>query len=415
MTSGPRGLLLALTAVLAAMLGQAPAVHAAAPCTVSEPYRSGTSGYHTFRIPAALQVPGGALLAFAEGRRDSAADDGDIDLVLRRSFDGGCTWRPLQLVADAGAETVGNPTPVIDPSTGDVVLLTCLTVGVAPEQKPVNGAPVPYVRLVQLQRSTDGGRSWSPPEDITRSVKPADWLWYATAPGHAIALRSGPHRGRLLVPANHSSASTGLSGAHSLYSDDGGRTWHLGYVTSTSGGLPTLDESTLAELPDGRIYVNARDHGAGTGPHRADAYSDDGGTSLSVPFRPQPDLPGPVVEGSVLQPSGLRGARPLLYSGPSVPEGRRRMQVAVSDDNGRSWRPWWTVSQDPAGYSDLVETDTGALGLLYETGARTYHDAIRFTLLPPLRRGPRLPLRLPLPPATRPAQIPPPIPAPGTP
>ncbi|MET9515634.1 sialidase family protein [Streptomyces sp. NPDC002994] len=346
------------------------------------PYRSGASGYHTFRIPAALQVPGGALLAFAEGRRDSAADNGDIDLVLRRSLDGGCTWQPLQLVADAGKDTVGNPVPVIDPRSGDIVLVTCRTIGGATKRQVTSGRAAASVRRVYVQRSTDGGRTWSPQRDITESVKPSDWRWYAVGPGHAVALRHGRHRGRLLVPANHSAGTTGRSGGHSLYSDDGGHTWRVGYVSRSVGGPLALNESTLAELPDGTVYINARDHDRTAEGTRADAYSADGGLSLAVPFRPQPQLTGPTVQGSVLQVSGRPWRGPLLYSGPSDPGERLRMQVRASDDGGRSWRPVRSVSDDRAGYSDLVQTSRATVGLLYETGLTTYHDTIRFTRLP---------------------------------
>ncbi|MFD5099259.1 sialidase family protein [Streptomyces albidochromogenes] len=352
------------------------------PCPASVPYRSGDSGYTTFRIPAALHVPGGALLAFAEGRRDSSADDGDIDLVLRRSFDGGCTWQPLQLVADAGTDTVGNPVPVIDPRSGDVVLVTCRTLGGATKRQIASGRVAASVRRVYVQRSADGGRTWSPQRDITEAAKPADWRWYAVGPGHAVALRQGSHRGRLLVPANHSSGATGRSGAHSLYSDDGGHSWRVGYVSGSVDGPLALNESTLAELPDGTVYINSRDHDRTVEGSRADAYSTDGGLSLSVPFRAQPGLTGPMVQGSVLQVAGPPSRAPLLYSGPSHPDSRRLMQVRASDDGGRSWRPVWSVSRDFAGYSDLVQTGVGRVGLLYETGPRATHETIRFTRLP---------------------------------
>jgi sialidase-1 len=349
------------------------------------PYRSGDSDYRTFRIPAALQVPDGPLLAFAEGRRHSAADDGDIDLVLRRSFDGGCTWQPLQTVADAGGDTVGNPVPVIDPGSGDVVLLTCRTIGGATQRQVRSGEAAASARRVYVQRSTDDGRTWSPQRDITSAVKPAHWRWYAVGPGHAAALRHGPDRGRLLVPANHSSRTTGRSGAHSLLSDDGGRTWRIGYVSGSVNGPLALNESTLAELPDGTVYINARDHDPTADGTRADAYSADGGETLSVPFRPQPLLAGPIVQGSVLQISARAWRGPLLYSGPSAPNRRQVMQVRASHDGGRSWRPVWTASQDPAGYSDLVHTGAITAGLLYETGRRGSHDTIRFTRLPLFR------------------------------
>jgi sialidase-1 len=46
---------------------------------------SGRDGYHTFRIPAVVRAADGTLIAFAEGRKHSRGDAGDIDLVCRRS------------------------------------------------------------------------------------------------------------------------------------------------------------------------------------------------------------------------------------------------------------------------------------------------------------------------------------------
>ncbi len=60
----------------------------------SEVFSSGANGYHTFRIPANVGTSDGTLLAFAEGRKNSSIDSGDIDLVLRRSHDNGLTWGP---------------------------------------------------------------------------------------------------------------------------------------------------------------------------------------------------------------------------------------------------------------------------------------------------------------------------------
>ena len=55
-------------------------------------YRAGEGGYHTYRIPALIATTKGTLLAFCEGRRNGAGDAGDIDVLLRRSFDHGKTW-----------------------------------------------------------------------------------------------------------------------------------------------------------------------------------------------------------------------------------------------------------------------------------------------------------------------------------
>lgn len=75
-------------------------------CTMSIPYRSGSGGYASYRIPAVVRTRAGTLLAFAEGRVGGRADSGDIDVVVRRSRDGGCTWGPLHVVA-AGRGTPG--------------------------------------------------------------------------------------------------------------------------------------------------------------------------------------------------------------------------------------------------------------------------------------------------------------------
>src|SRR5215211_7105529 len=81
---------------------------------------SGTEGYHTFRIPSLLVTPKGTVLAFCEGRKKGRGDAGDIDVVLKRSRDGGKAWLPMQVVAGDGENTVGNPCPVVEASTGTI-------------------------------------------------------------------------------------------------------------------------------------------------------------------------------------------------------------------------------------------------------------------------------------------------------
>ena len=92
--------------------------------TTSSPdlYVENTGGYRQFRIPAVVLTSDGTLLAFAEGRKYSGSDTGNIDLVLRRSTDGGQTWNPMQVIWDDGDNTCGNPAPVVDPETGRILL-----------------------------------------------------------------------------------------------------------------------------------------------------------------------------------------------------------------------------------------------------------------------------------------------------
>src|ERR1044072_8871094 len=79
---------------------------------VSVPFRAGAGGYASYRIPAVVVTRAGTLLAFAEGRVGSSADHGDIDLVLKRSADGGRTWGAPEVVARNGDGTAGKPAPV---------------------------------------------------------------------------------------------------------------------------------------------------------------------------------------------------------------------------------------------------------------------------------------------------------------
>jgi sialidase-1 len=372
-----RSLALALLAIAA--LAQPAAASPQRGCT-SVPYTSGTEGYHTFRIPAVVQARSGAVLAFAEGRVESAGDTGAINVVLRRSYDGGCTWGPMSVVSTNGDATAGNPAPVVL-RNGDIVLLTT-TNGRVGEREIMAGTVSPEdSRRVFVQRSKDNGRTWSHSKEITAVAKKPDWRWYATGPGHAIVLRSG----RIVVPANHSSAPPAGSadigteakyyGGHDLISDDGGRTWRIGFSEDRTDLNVASNETSVAQLPDGRLYFNSRNQGALGG--RVDAISKDGGETLAAPYSPQATLTIPKVQASVLQT-----VRPglLLFSGPSDPVARKAMAIRVSKDQGRTWRQAKLISEAPAAYSDMVQLG-GSLGLLYETGVTGSSETITFTAI----------------------------------
>jgi len=122
---------------------------------------AGQDGYHTYRIPALVRTTKDTLLAFCEGRKNNRRDHGDLDLVLKRSSDGGRTWSRQQLVYEEGGSaevTIGNPAPVVDQDTGVIWL--------------------PFCRdndRVLMTHSTDDGLTWASPADITGDVKEPDW------------------------------------------------------------------------------------------------------------------------------------------------------------------------------------------------------------------------------------------------
>ncbi|MGW7353171.1 sialidase family protein [Streptomyces sp. NPDC054784] len=363
-----------------------PTARTPGPRPTSVPYAAGTGGYASFRIPAVVATAAGTLLAFAEGRRESGEDHGDIDVVLRRSTDGGRTWGPMTVVAANGADLAGNPAPVAT-ADGRVVLVEVHNAASATEDRIRRGeVSAEDGRRVHVRESTDDGVTWSPAREITAEVKRPEWRWYATTPGHAIELREPPYAGRLVVAANHSLPPEGADdgtegryyGGHDLLSDNGGATWRIGYVDDDPDGYVNVNETTAAELPDGTVYFNARHDSDGPGT-RADAYSLDGGATLERPFRPQAGLTTPVVQGSVLQ---LRDPDLLLYSGPAAPDARALMTVRASADGGVTWRAAYTVSGLPAAYSDLVRVDADTVGLLYETGDFSAYATVSFLRVP---------------------------------
>src|SRR5262249_30310020 len=170
---------------------------------------SGKEGYHTFRIPALLVTPGGTILAFCEGRKKGRGDSGDIDVVLKRSTDGGKTWKALQVIADDGGNTVGNPCPVVERSTGTIWLLLTHNLG-KDNERTIRDGSSKGTRRVWVMKSTDEGATWSKPADITNAVKKKTWTWYATGPGVGIQLTSG----RLVIPCDHTEAKTRINRSH---------------------------------------------------------------------------------------------------------------------------------------------------------------------------------------------------------
>ncbi|MFE1973552.1 exo-alpha-sialidase [Streptomyces hygroscopicus] len=356
-------------------------------------------GYACFRIPAVVRATDGTLLAFAEGRVDNCGDAGDIDLVLKRSTDGGRTWGPLQVIDQGDGDTHGNPAPIVDARTGRILLASTYNTGRDDSQS----CDVPCDRTPHLQYSDDNGATWSAPRDLSDSLLPPRWnSWYATGPVHGIQLQRGPHRGRLLFTLNTESYSGGrITDNHAAlaYSDDSGASWHIGAVDTfplaedgTFRQKPS--EMTLVERADGSVYVGGREQDGTDLGHRDYAISRDGGESFTAPFRTLPDLPTPQVQGSILR---LPGAAPdgrgrLLFSAPADPDRRRTMMIRSSWDEARTWdgvESGKVVTTGWSGYSDMVAISRDTVGLLYEGGAVDARDEIRFARFTEDWLGPR--------------------------
>ncbi|MEV4924503.1 sialidase family protein [Streptomyces roseoverticillatus] len=352
------------------------------------------NAYSCFRIPALVTTVRGTVLAFAEGRKGNCGDATDIDVVVKRSADGGRTWSPLEVVDEGRGDTHGNPAPVVDRRSGRITLLTTDNRG----RPDAGNCDVPCDRTPHMQHSDDGAH-WSEPEDLTRELRPPGWnSWYATGPGHGIQLAHGPHPGRLVVGLNaesHDGTRGHANHAALALSDDGGAHWRLGAVdTHTAAPDGTYaqkpSELTLAERADGTVYAGGREQDGTELGNRDFAVSPDGGTAFAGPFRAVPDLYTPMVQGSV---AVLRPGR-WLFASPADPDRRRSMTIRSSYDEGRTWEGverGRLVTADWAGYSDMavVDGETSTAGLLYEAGRGNARDEIRFARFTEDWLGPR--------------------------
>lgn len=348
---------------------------AAAAVEQTEVFVAGRDGYHTYRIPAIIRAHNGDLLAFCEGRKTGAGDAGDIDLLLKRSSDGGRTWGPIQLLWDDGANTCGNPCPVLDTSTGTLWLLLTHNIGTEKEDAIIR-KETKGTRTVWVTSSRDHGATWAPPVEITRSTKDSSWGWYATGPGVGIQIQHGPHAGRLVIPCDHSYDDPNGRvrngpyeyGAHAIYSDDHGATWRLGGVIR-----PKTNECQVVESFDGKgtLIMNMRSYFGRN--RRTQALSADGGLTWTAPVD-VPDLIEPVCQASLVRATV---AKLHLFSNPASTK-RERMTVKASADDGRTWPRQLVLHAGPAAYSNLIVLDATTVGCLYERGEKTAREKITF-------------------------------------
>ncbi len=338
-------------------------------------FAAGTDGYHTYRIPSLIVTRSGTVLAFCEGRKGSRSDSGDIDLLLKRSADRGKTWSEQQVVWDDGANTCGNPCPVIDQSKGVIWLLMTWNHGKDSERQIMANTGID-TRQVFVTHSQDDGLTWARPREITTTAKRPEWRWYATGPGVGIQLGLGRWKGRLVVPCDHSTAPSDGSGgynSHVIFSDDQGQTWQLGGTIS-----PAVNECQVVELAYGTLLMNMRNYDRSQ-VTRAVATSANGGMTWSA-VRHDPALVEPVCQASFLrytmEPQDDRNR--LLFSNPGHGQAGRRqdMTVRMSYDEGRTWPVSRLLRAGPAAYSCLAVLPDGRIACLFETGEKSPYERI---------------------------------------
>jgi sialidase-1 len=313
--------------------------------------------YSSTRIPALVLTKKGTLLAFAAGRIESASDWADMDLLLRRSEDGGNTWGAIQVVAErAGGKPTDNPTPIVG-SDGTIHLL--------------------YQRdyaYAYYTQSTDDGLTWTPPVNITSTFeafkKDYDWKVLAPGPGHSIQLKNG----RLLVPvwlANSDKLKPHRSHRPSriatIYSDDNGKTWRRGDMVPDAEGFKNPSETMAVQLPDGTVMLSIRNESDKR--RKGISFSKNGTSKWTTPTYDKA-LFEPICMSSIIA-APYSGKDYLLFLNPDseqIPKHpRQNLTLKASDDSGKTWAIERVVNEGISGYSDIAVGADGTVYCLFET------------------------------------------------
>ncbi|MHC4703553.1 MAG: sialidase family protein, partial [Planctomycetota bacterium] len=338
-------------------------------------FAAGTGGYATYRIPGIVVTGRGTLLAYCEARKSLQGDWGTIDIMMRRSIDGGKAWDKQRKIVDVegkvtqnsvalkqnlareGEITVNNPVAITDRDANAVHFLYC----------------VEYARCYYM-RSDDDGRTFTKPVDITGTFDKFrddyDWKVLATGPGHGIRLKSG----RLLVPVWLSTGTGGHAHRPScvsvVYSDDYGQTWRRGQIVVAHPSPVNPSETVPVQLADGRVMFNIRHES--TPRLRGVSISPDGATAWSKMIYHQ-QLPEPVCMASIVrlteEPAHKKNR--ILFANPHNPDDRKRKNVTVklSYDEGKTWPVARSLEPGISGYSDLAAGPDGIAYCFYERGS----------------------------------------------
>jgi sialidase-1 len=334
-----------------------------------EVFKAGDNNVHTYRIPGVVVTTKGTILVFCEARKDSERDGSPTDIVLRRSFDNGKTFQPMQTLAvgiihylrlpepDVKVEALMDPTPLVDRSNGTIWLSFTQYLN----RKMAKN---------YLLKSTDDGTTWSKPIDIGQKFGGG----FAAGPGMGIQLEyNQEHKGRLVF-CGRGHDREGTPGSYIIYSDDHGQTWTKGKAVPEKG---VGGECQIIELTDGSLAMNIR---SGRQKYRVIALSKtDAGMTWDMPFD-EPQLPEYGCQASILRYTdrSKNDKNRILFSNPNTIErDRTNLTVRLSYDEGKTWSVSKVIHPGPAAYSNLAIATNGTILCFYEGGQTHRREWIR--------------------------------------
>lgn len=332
----------------------------------------GDDGVHSYRIPGLATTTRGTLLAIYDIRRDNSRDlQGDIDVGLSRSTDGGKSWERMKVIMDMkewgdkpeAENGIGDPSILVDPFTNTIWVMALWAHGRPGEMlwnSSQAGMSPEETGQLMVVKSEDDGVTWSRPVNITDQMKDPKWKLMFNGPGKGITMRDGT-----LVFAGQYKDENNMPHSTIIYSKNKGETWEIG-----TGAKSNTTEAQVVELNDGSLMLNMRDNRGGS---RSVAVTSDLGKTWTEHPSSRSALIEPICMASLItypENRAQEDASWLFFSNPSSTEGRFDITVKASNDQGLSWPTDYHLLLDSGtgwGYSCLTVIDENHLGILYES------------------------------------------------
>ena len=346
---------------------------------------AGDDGSASFRIPGLVTTNKGTLLGVYDVRYNSSVDLQEyVDVGLSRSIDGGKSWEKMRLPLSFGEygglpkaqNGVGDPSILVDTKTNTVWVVAAWTHGMGNQRAWWSSHPgmdLNHTAQLVLAKSTDDGKTWSKPINITEQVKDPSWYFLLQGPGRGITMSDGT----LVFPTQFID-STRVPNAGIMYSKDRGKTWKMHNMARTN-----TTEAQVAEIEPGVLMLNMRDNRGGS---RAIAITKDLGETWTEHPSSRQALQEPVCMASLIHvdaKDNILNKDILLFSNPNTTKGRNHITIKASLDKGLTWLPEHQLMLDEAegwGYSCLTMIDKETIGILYESSvAHITFQAIKLT------------------------------------
>ncbi|MHB9054947.1 MAG: exo-alpha-sialidase [Paludibacteraceae bacterium] len=309
-----------------------------------------------YRIPAITTAADGSLVLLNDKRKNNSADlPQDIDVVSRRSTDGGKTWSdPVTVALGTGYGKGYGDAVVMTAKSGKLVGLFVGGPGF------FSSTPSNPMRTYMVT-STDNGVTWTAPKDITSSIygsgctDPVRTNWYGSfcGSGHGLSTRAG----RLMVVNCIRETSSNAVNNYAMYSDDEGMTWNMSNLALTGG-----DEAKVAELNNGDILMSSRTSG-----YRLWTKSTDGGVNWGSK-NSWSEIWGNACDADIVRYTSTKDGYDkdrILHTLPNA-SNRSNVTMWMSYDEGTTWPVKKTICPGTSAYSSITILPDGTIGVFLE-------------------------------------------------